>query len=613
MSENKRPASKSASDLMQSGPGTRRGPGQMHHEKAHVNDTKGTILRLWKYLSKDKLIFITAILCVIISSAFTTLASYMVRPIINGILAESGVEALLQNLIIMLVIYLIAVVASYLQARLMLIIAQRSLAKLREDLFEALAKLPLRYFDSNNNGDLMSRFTNDVDAISQMLSSTCITMISGLITFITTLAIMFYTNIFLTLVTITITPLFSLVLKEITKRSSVYYKDQQESIGDLNGYIEESIAGQKVIKVFNHEQLSIDEFKQINDTYKKKSFLAQFLGGSMGPMMGGLGQLAYTITAGVGGLLCVFGSFDIGGFTIFLGYAKSFSRPINDIFMQINTVFSALAGAERVFDVMDQEPERADHDHVVDLNTIKGDVVFNDVRFEYIKDVPVLKGISLEATRGSKIAFVGSTGAGKTTITNLLNRFYEIESGEILIDGINLKDIKKDFLRQNIATVLQDTHLFTGTVMENIRYGRLDASDDEVIHAAVVANADPFIRRLEHGYQTKIDGDGSNLSQGQRQLLNIARAAISKAPILVLDEATSSVDTRTEKNIEQALDRLMKERTTFVIAHRLSTVRNADTIIVLELGEIIERGNHHELLALNGKYHSLYTGASKLE
>ncbi len=537
----------------------------------------------------------------------------MLRPIVNGLLYGYGVEYLIKNLVIMGVIYGISVIASYLQSRLMLELAQKSLAKLRFDLFEKLQKLPLRYFASNNNGDLMSRFTNDVDAISQMLSTTCVQLISGIITLATTIAIMLYTNWILTIITLTIAPLFSKCTKFLSKKSMNYYKEQQQSIGKLNGYIEESISGQKVIKVFNHEKAIKEEFVKLNNDYKEKSFKAQFISGNMGPIMGALGMLSYAITACAGGLLCVLRGFDVGGYTIFVNYAKSFSRPISDIFMQINTVFSALAGAERVFEIMDEEPEIQDSEDCIEAETIQGEIRFEQVNFGYIKEKLVLKDISLVANKSQKIAFVGSTGAGKTTITNIMNRFYDIEEGCITIDGVGIKKYKRDFLRENIAMVLQDTHLFTGSVMENIRYGRLDATDEEVIEAAKTANAHSFIKRLENGYDTLLEGDGSNLSQGQRQLLNIARAAISKAPILVLDEATSSVDTRTERHIEQALDRLMESRTTFVIAHRLSTVRNSDRIIVLEGGVIIEEGSHEELLHLQGKYYNLYTGASKLE
>ncbi|MEG2700908.1 MAG: ABC transporter ATP-binding protein, partial [Hungatella sp.] len=377
----------------------------------------------------------------------------------------------------------------------------------------------------------------------------------------------------------------------------------QASLGAVNGYIEENISGQKVVKVFCHEDVAQDEFRILNHDLRDNQIRAQFFGGMMGPVMNNLSQINYALTACVGGLLCVLKGFDVGGLTVFLNFSRQFSRPINEISMQISNVFSALAGAERVFSVMDEEPEPVNDVDAVVRDPMIGDVILDQVTFGYDPDKTILKGISLYAKPGQKIAFVGSTGAGKTTITNLLNRFYDIQSGRITIDGVDIKHINRDNLRKNIAVVLQDTHLFTGTVMENIRYGRLDASDEEVIQAAKTASADSFIHRLPHGYQTMLEGDGSNLSQGQRQLLNIARAAISKAPILILDEATSSVDTRTEKHIEHGMDRLMANRTTFVIAHRLSTVRNANAIMVLENGEIMERGDHEELLAMKGRYY----------
>lgn len=591
----------------------RGGPPGLQGERAKLKNTKQTIARIWGYLSERKIAIGFAMFFIVANSVLVLLASYMVRPIINGLLESAGVSTLVKNLSTMAAIYLCACFANYMQTRLMIEIAQSSLERMREDLFVKLQKLPLKYFDSNNNGDLMSRFTNDVDAISNMLSTTCVQLISGVITIITTTAIMFYTNWMLTLVMLIIVPIFSAVSKQVSKRSMKFYKGQQKAIGDLNGYIEERVSGQKVIKVFNHEDETIEEFEEFNEDYTQKYFKAQALSGCMGPIMGGLAMLSYTITAVTGGLLCVFTGFDVGGYTIFVNYARSFSQPINSIFMQINTIFAALAGAERVFEVIDQNAEVEDTENAIAPEKLNGNVVFENVDFGYREGKLVLKNISIEAKTSQKIAFVGSTGAGKTTITNLINRFYDINAGSIKIDGKDVKEYKRDYLRQNIAMVLQDTHLFTGSVRDNIRYGRLDATDEEVISAAKTANAHSFIIRLENGYDTILEGDGGNLSQGQRQLLNIARAAISKAPILVLDEATSSVDTRTERHIEQALDRLTSERTTFVIAHRLSTVRNSDEIIVLEQGEIIEQGNHEELLKKKGKYYNLYTGAALLD
>ncbi len=590
------------------GPGGPPGAGRFN-EKVKPKNSKATIKGLLTYLGNHKFVVILALIFAVISSVFAILATYMIRPITNDLLENAGSQTLINSLLVMVGIYLVSVISSYVQSRLMLEVAQKSMAKLREDLFNAMEKLPIRFFDGNKKGDLMSRYTNDVDIINQMLSTTAVSLVSGVFTLITTIVIMIYTNWFLALITLAITPIFSRLTTVISRKAMAYYKGQQESIGRLNGYIEEHINGQKVVKVFNHEAEVVEDFTDLNGDFREKSFHAQFIGGIMGPVMGSLAQLTYVVTSVVGGIMCAMGKFDVGGLIIFLSYSRSFSRPVNEIFMQINNIFSALAGAERVFEVMNEEAESNDGDKTP---AICGDVNFENVNFGYIPHVQVLKDLTLTAAKSQKIAFVGSTGAGKTTITNLLNRFYDIESGSIKIDGVDIKDMDKEYLRQNIAMVLQDTHLFTGTIMENVRYGRLDATDEEVVAACKIANADKFIRRLENGYETVISGDGANLSSGQCQLLNIARAAISQAPILVLDEATSSVDTRTERHIEEALDRLMESHTTFVIAHRLSTVRNSDKIIVLDFGRIIESGNHEELLAQKGKYFSLYTGAEKL-
>ena len=555
----------------------------------------------------------------------------MLRPIINNLgddaaayisasssaaqaeILANGVSALLKGLLLMMTVYMFSVVCSYAQSRIMVSISQRAIRNMRNDLFTKMQELPIRFFDTNNHGDLMSRFTNDLDAVGEMLNNTIPSIISAVITLVGTLALMFYTNWILAIVTIVTMPLLSSAGMMIAKRSRNFYSEQQAAIGAVNGYVEEAVTGQKVIKVFCHEDTTVNEFNKLNEDLRNKQIRASCVGGLMGPVMGNLSQVSYAITALTGGVLCALGRFDIGGLTIFVNYAKQFSRPINEVSMQMHTVFSALAGAERVFGIMDQEPELPDDNNAAEPVAVTGNVVLKDVTFGYNPDKTILKNISLYAKPGQKIAFVGSTGAGKTTITNLLNRFYDIWSGEITIDGVDIRNYKRDFLRKNIAMVLQDTHLFTGTVRENIRYGRLDATDEEVEAAAKVASAHSFIMRLEHGYDTMLEGDGANLSQGQRQLLNIARAAISKAPILVLDEATSSVDTRTERHIEHGMDRLMKNRTTFVIAHRLSTVRNANAIMVLEQGEVIERGTHEELLELGGRYYELYTGLKELD
>ena len=474
-------------------------------------------------------------------------------------------------------------------------------------------KLPLRFYDTNNNGDLMSRFTNDVDTIGNMLSSTLVQLFSGALSILGTLALMIYTNMYLTVITVVMIPLMMKAGGYVAGRSQKYFSAQQSALGALNGYIEETIQGQKVVKVFCHEAIAEEEFSWLNRDLRDKQIKAQFFGGIMGPVMGNLSQINYSLTACIGGLLCVLRGFDVGGLTVFLNFSRQFSRPINEISMQVSNVFSALAGAERVFALMDAGPEPEDEADAVSIEPIRGDVELSHVTFGYDPDQVILKDISLYARPGQKIAFVGSTGAGKTTITNLINRFYDIQSGRITVDGVDIRKMKREELRRNIAMVLQDTHLFTGTVMENIRYGRLFATDEEVVAAAKTASAHSFIMRLPKGYDTMLEGDGANLSQGQRQLLNIARAAISKAPILILDEATSSVDTRTERHIEHGMDRLMRDRTTLVIAHRLSTVRSADAIMVLERGEIIERGDHEDLIRQKGRYYSLYTGMSELE
>ena len=514
---------------------------------------------------------------------------------------------------ILAAVYLIGILSSYLQARLMLHVSQNATERIRGDLFARLQEKPIRYFDANTTGELMSRFTNDVDNIDVMMNNSLTSLVSGTITLIGTFLFMITTNIWLTLVTVVFLPIFALGGGAIAKKSGKYYGGQQAALGAVNGYIEESVTGARVVKVFNHEETCVEEFEMLNNDLREKQMKAQFYGGIMGPVMGNTSQISYGVTVGVGGILMAVAGLGAGDLTVFAGYSRQFSMPINMISQQMSTVFAALAGAERVFAVIDAPTEVPDEPQAITDGEIHGEVVLEDVSFGYVPEKTILKHISLYAHPGQKIAFVGSTGAGKTTVTNLLNRFYDIDSGSIQIDGRPIRAYGMEFLRKNIAMVLQDTHLFTGTVMENIRYGRLDATDEEVITAAKTASAHSFIMRLSDGYQTMLSGDGANLSQGQRQLLNIARAALSRAPILVLDEATSSVDTRTERHIEHGMDRLMKNRTTFVIAHRLSTVRNADAILVLEHGEIVERGSHDELLQKKGRYYELYTGKRELD
>lgn len=619
-----RSSSTSRRGPMMGGRGAGRGPGRGPAQKGKPKNTKQTITRLLSYIAKYKFRLLLVLICMLFTTVSSLTGSYILRPVINALVGQSDLtflgitfsepmEYLALILTVVAVVYLLGIVSNYVQSRIMLSVSMNAIENLRNDLFSKIQKLPVRVFDNDSNGEIMSRFTNDIDNIDMMLSNTVINLISGSITLIGTLAMMIYTNIWLTLITAAFIPLILYLAGQIAQRSSKYYVGQQAALGAINGYIEESVSGQKVVKVFNHESTCVEEFETLNADMREKQFKAQFFGGIMGPILGNTSQVCYACVAGIGGLMCVLSGFDVGGLSVFVGYSRQFAQPINQISQQMSTIFAALAGAERVFGIMDREPEDKGGDIDESKTTIKGDVTLKNVTFGYTPDKTILKDISLYAHPGQKIAFVGSTGAGKTTVTNLLNRFYDIESGSITIDGIDLKDYDLDYLRKNIAMVLQDTHLFTGTIMENIRYGRLDATDEEVIAAAKTASAHSFIMRLSDGYNTVIKGDGANLSQGQRQLLNIARAALSKAPILVLDEATSSVDTRTERHIEHGMDRLMKNRTTFVIAHRLSTVRNSNAIMVLEHGEIVERGTHEELLQMQGRYYELYTGKKELD
>ena len=574
---------------------------------ARPKNMKHTVMRLFSYMKKDVWMLAAALLCVVAGTVSTLAASYMLRPIINDYIIPAKTSADLKKLagalIVMLAVYLLGVMAAYLQNRIMLVLSQKALVRLRSDLFVHMEKLPLRFFDTHTKGDLMSRYTNDVDVIGEMLNSTLVQLISGIITVIGTLCMMIYTNILLALITLVIVPLILSAGKFLVKKSRKYYVGQQEALGRLNACIEETVSGQRVVKVFNHEDKALEAFKEYNYDLRDKQQKAQFFGGIMGPVVGNLGQLNYALTAMLGGILCVFKGFDVGGLSIFVTYARQFSRPVNEITMQMNTVFSALAGAERVFDIMDLEVEDISGKK---LENVQGEISMEHVTFGYLENQPVLKDISLHAKKGQKIAFVGSTGAGKTTITNLLNRFYEIWEGKITIDGVDIRENGLESLRENIALVLQDTHLFTGTVMENIRYGKLDATDEECIQACKLACADEFIERFPDKYNTHIEQGGNNVSGGQKQRLCIARALLKKPKILILDDSTSAVDTATDAKIRRAFREEIPDTTKLIIAQRVSSVQDADRIIVMDEGKIHGFGTHDELLVSDEIYREVY-------
>ncbi len=612
---------------------------QMHGGRKPKN-IKRTLTRILNYMLRQKWLLVIVSILIIISSGASVAGTYFLKPLINeGIVPLIGKHPqasdfipLIKMLLLMGCIYLLGVLATYAYARIMIFVSNKTLNAIRKDLFNHMQDLPIKYFDTHTHGELMSRYTSDVDTLRESLNNGVTQLMTSSITVISTFIMMLVLSPILTILIIIMIFIMINIIKFIGGKSATFFRNQQKAVGAANGYIEEMIEGQKVVKVFTHEEKTKAEFAILNNNLRDAATNANIYASVIMPVMGNLSYFNYALTATIGAMMTIKGFLDIGTIASFLQYTRSFSQPITQISQQFNAVLAALAGAERIFEVIDEEPEidegrvtleienniavwKVLNDGNSNNNTVrvKGDVEFKNVNFGYEKNQPVIFDLSLHATPGQKIAFVGSTGAGKTTITNLINRFYDIQDGSITYDGIDIRDIKKDDLRRSLAMVLQDTHLFTGTVKENIRYGRLDATDDEIVEAAKLANAHSFIKHLPKGYDTMLVSDGANLSQGQRQLLNIARAAVANPQVLILDEATSSIDTRTEKLIEQGMDKLMQGRTVFVIAHRLSTVRNSDLIMVLEGGKVIEEGNHEELINQKGKYYQLYTGQFELE
>lgn len=632
-------------------PGPKGGKGGMGRPMQKPQNVGKTIKRIINYLTEYKGLLVAVVFCILFSSAAMIVGTGLLRPVLNDYIVpfigqeNPNLTKFITLLCVMIVVYVVGAVASYANSRIMLHISTKTLFKIRTELFSHLEKLPLKYFDTHTHGELMSRFTNDTDTLRDMLSQAVPQLLSSALTVTSSFVMMLYLSPVLTLVVILCIILLVVISGFIAKHSANAFRSQQAAIGKVNGYIEEMIEGQKVVKVFCREENSKAEFAVLNDELCTAATKANTLANILGPISNNMGHINYALTAITGVLLIIAGKMDIGSIASFLQYSKNFSQPVTQIAQLFNGILNALAGAERIFAVIDEKPEEDEgyvtlvnanilpdgtitesflqtgtwawkHPHkdgTLTYKKLEGEVEFENVTFGYVPEKTVLHNINLVAKPGQKVALVGSTGSGKTTITNLINRFYELEDCKIRFDGINIKKIKKDDLRRSLGIVLQDTHLFTGTVAHNIRFGKPEASMQEVEQAAKLANADYFIRHLHNGYETEITGDGANLSQGQRQLLAIARAAIANPPVLILDEATSSIDTRTESLIEKGMDSLMEGRTVFVIAHRLSTVRNADIILVLEQGHIIESGNHDQLIAQQGRYFQLYNQLKKAD
>lgn len=588
---------------------------------------KQTLADLWSYLWKSKWSLFAVLLLVVLGSAAGIVGTYFIRPLINDFIATKDVAGLAKMLGVIGLIYIIGAIANYFSGKIMITIGQQTIETMRKDLFDHIQTLPIRFFDTNKHGDLMSRFTNDFENIQQAFNNSMLMIVSSLLQLVLTFVMMIILSPILTGMLIVMVFIMFAIVRFVAGRSGKFFAEQQKVLGQVNGFVEEHIEGQKVVKVFNHETLVLKEFETLNSQLREAANQAQFNSNIMFPILGNISYINYALTASVGGYLVVFQGMDVGALASFLQYSRTFAQPLAQMSQQTNVLLAAMAGAERIFAILKEESEVDKGTVTLDQTDSKqwywvkgeeripvvGNIQLNEVDFSYVPDIPILKKINVWAEPGLKVAFVGATGAGKTTITNLINRFYEIDNGEITFDTIPITEIKKDDLRKTISIVLQDTHLFTGSIADNIRYGNLDATDDEVVKAAKLANAHGFIKRLPHGYQTEITGDGEGLSQGQRQLLAIARAAVANPKVLILDEATSSIDSHTEALISKGMDQLMEGRTSFVIAHRLSTIRNADVIMVMDHGEIIERGNHESLMEKQGVYYQLYTGQLDLD